>query len=304
MKEIIYIDVLFVINLMVTYFLLMSASAIIKAPAKRLRVLAASAVGGLASGVILLPPLNTFFMLLIRLFLSGILILISFGFGEKRKFIRNIAVFYAVNFVFAGLMMAIWLLFKPKGMMYNNTAVYFNISVFKLILTACVCYVILSLGNKLFRSAAPGNRSYEATVTLGEKSVRVPALLDTGNTLTDGFTGLPVIVADYSAVREIIPEEIRPFFKSEALNTELLPDEWKKHIRAVPYSSIGGRGVLPAFKADKVTVKDVKGETEFMDIITAVTFRGISRGEYGLLLNGLMLEHTGGKRVEKITARH
>ena len=30
------------------------------------------------------------------------------------------AVFYGVNAVFAGLMLAIWLLFKPRGMMYNN----------------------------------------------------------------------------------------------------------------------------------------------------------------------------------------
>ena len=304
MQNIIYIDVLFVINLMVTYFLLMSTSVLIKAPAKRLRILLASVAGGASSAVILLPPLNMIFMLLIKLAFSGIMILIAFGFSEKRRFIRNMAVFYGVNFVFAGLMMAIWLLFKPKGMMFNNITVYFDISVVKLIVTACVCYIILTAANKLFRSAAPKNKSFEATITFGEKSAAALALLDTGNTLTDGFTGRPVIVANYSAVREIIPEEIRAFFKSDAMDTALLPEKWKKHIRVVPYSSIGGSGVLPGFKADKVTVKDIGGETEFFDIVTAVTYKGISRGEYGVLLNGLMFDHMGGKKVEKVTARN
>ena len=57
-----------------------------------------------------------------------------------------------MNFIFAGLMLAVWLVFKPSGMVYNNAAVYFDIDVKLLVLSTVVCYVVLTLFSKLFKN--------------------------------------------------------------------------------------------------------------------------------------------------------
>lgn len=40
--------------------------------------------------------------------------------------------------------------------------------------------------------------------------IRLPAMLDTGNQLTDPITGLPVVVASSSALRPILPAAVKP----------------------------------------------------------------------------------------------
>lgn len=77
--------------------------------------------------------------------MSVLLVLIAFAPKKITVFIKEFAAFFAVNFIFAGLMLAVWLVFKPSGMVYNNAAVYFDIDVKLLVLSTVVCYAVLTL---------------------------------------------------------------------------------------------------------------------------------------------------------------
>ena len=45
---------------------------------------------------------------------------------------------------------------------------------------------------------------------MGKGSVRLPAMLDTGNQLTDPITGLPVVVASSASLKPILPAAVMP----------------------------------------------------------------------------------------------
>ena len=79
----------------------------------------------------------------------------------------------------------------------------------------------------------------------------IKAKVDTGNTLKEPFSGNPVIVTDYKFIKYIIPAELANYFNK---NTETESLKKLKNFRFIPYNTISGNGLLPAFKPDKIKV--------------------------------------------------
>ena len=70
--------------------------------------------------------------------------------------------------------------------------------------TAALCLLLYWLA-ALSPSSMTAVRQVELTV--GEHSVLLPAMVDTGNLLRDPITGLPVLVVPFRAVRVLLPEQ-------------------------------------------------------------------------------------------------
>ena len=151
-KTKIYVDVLVVINIFINYFLLSAASLIVRLKPKRIRLAAGAFAGGAYSLVIFLPNIPNILSVFMNFCMSVLLVLIAFAPKKITVFIKEFAAFFAVNFIFAGLMLAVWLVFKPSGMVYNNAAVYFDIDVKLLVLSTVVCYAVLTLFSKLLNN--------------------------------------------------------------------------------------------------------------------------------------------------------
>ncbi len=169
MQTVLYIDVLVAINVFVTYFLLLASAAVAKIGCGKLRILLAALLGGAYSLIILLPEIHIVLSVLLKLVMLVTIIFTAFGFKNKRRFARITVVFFLVNFLFAGLMLAIWLTLKPNGMMFNNGTVYFDISILTLAVTTAICYAVITVCIKLFKSKAPDNKRYTVCVELGDK---------------------------------------------------------------------------------------------------------------------------------------
>lgn len=74
--------------------------------------------------------------------------------------------------------------------------------------TLAVEGMLLPLGVKLMRKRRERERKpREAILVRGSKSMRVSALIDTGNSLYEPISGRPVCVLDVSALRELFTEE-------------------------------------------------------------------------------------------------
>ena len=72
--NVIYVDVLFGVNMFVHYFLLLATSKICKKRVKFFRMLLGSFVATIFTAVIFLPEVHFIFNFFIRLFISGIVI--------------------------------------------------------------------------------------------------------------------------------------------------------------------------------------------------------------------------------------
>ncbi|MCI8360100.1 MAG: sigma-E processing peptidase SpoIIGA [Clostridiales bacterium] len=246
----VYIDLLFFLNLLVDYFILSLTSRLSGAAAGFLRQLGGAAVGALFSFIIFLPAQSLPVEWLARLAFSAVIILCVYGFGGIRRFLRLLFTFYAVSLLYAGFMLAVWFLCHPAGMAVHNGVVYFSISPIVLLAGAGLAYLVISLGRRLMRRPAAAGQRREIEVRLYGKQVRLTALVDTGHSLTDILSDQPVVVATLSAIKPLLPPETLPAF--EGIGQP--PGDMAGRYRLIPYSVVGGGGLLPAFRCDGACV--------------------------------------------------
>lgn len=130
-------------------------------------------------------------------------------------------------------------------------------------------------------------------VRLGEVTLKLNALIDTGNRLRDPITGSPVILLEYSAVADALPERVRRAFMAFdagdfGLVSELLADSrWLSRFRVIPFVSVGEeRGLLAGFRVDEVRVLGGPRATSSRNAVVGVLMRRVSpEGAFAALLH-------------------
>ena len=253
--NVIYVDVLFGVNMFVHYFLLLATSKICKKRVKFFRMLLGSFVATIFTAVIFLPEVNFILNFFIRFFISGIVTFSTFDFENISKYLSRLFCFYSVSFGYAGIILGLWILLKPKGVLINNGAVYIDISPYVLLLSFLLGYFILLLLRKHFGTDIESGNILKMTVFFEEKRGEIFVLYDTGNKLHDMFSDLPVAVVNIDAVRELFPKELEVCLTNNVEKTLPKDIKHKEKFKIIPYSVVGGTGVLPAIKADKILIE-------------------------------------------------
>lgn len=270
LKTVIYADILVTVNMIVNYFLLRASAAVTGSDYKTFRFFLSSAAGGLFSMIIFIENIPLFVNGIIRIAFLAFMVVLAFGFGTVRAFVKNCSAFFIANFVFAGIMFAVCTFAAPDRAVYKNGIVYFDISILTLTVSSLVCYAVLSLLTRFSRTRAPTRSTYELTVFYNGKQVVGKALYDTGNSLRDSFSGRPVIIAERGFAEMLFGDE-------KDVTHE-------KNFRLIPYSTIGNGGVLPAFMADRISLRRLGETLSAEQVYIAVTDRKIVSGDFCALL--------------------
>ena len=274
MKQTIYIDVLVGVNLFINYFLLLCVSDFLTLEGKRKRLVAAALLGAAYSLTILLPELPPALSLPLRLLMSLSIVLAAFGYRGVRSLIRATVAFYLVSFAFAGMMLVLWHFFAPQGLMIRNSVVYFNISPLVLIVLTIVCYGAVTLFHRITGRRMPEKLNCRIVIERGGRTCSCTARVDTGNTLREPFSGDPVTVVYEPVIAGLIPPK-------ESLN-----------FRLIPFDAVSGRGVLEAFRPDRLTV--FSGGETFETRKVFIAAAKTKLGEFDALLNPDLLQKTSG----------
>lgn len=256
MKQTVYLDVLICLNLFINYFILLACAKFTKIPIRRRRLALGAAVGAASSFIILLPPLPVVPNFLIKLMIAFFVVLATFGLHDLKAFFKNTAIFLLISLCFGGAMIALWFLLKPSGMVINNGAVYFNISPLLLALSTLVCYALLRVFTRLLQARLPQKTVSRVKIVNGGRTCELLGKLDTGNSLIEPFSQSPVIVADFQAVQPVVPEEIKAYYAAPGATSFMQKSTAYPKIRLVPFASVGGEGILPAFKPKQVFIDD------------------------------------------------
>ncbi|GHU91687.1 sporulation sigma-E factor-processing peptidase [Clostridia bacterium] len=240
--SVVYIDEVFLLNLTLNYLLLLLSARLAGIPFKRRRLGLGALLGAGYAVLAAIPGFGWVGMPWIRAAASVPIALIAVGRG--RYFWRGLLLFWVSSFVLAGAVTALGLR---------------NISITPLIVTAAAAYLILTLTLKGFArygASGKGAKIVQVTASVAERAVTFDALVDTGHALTDPMTGQSVLVADLACVSPLLPPEVRRLIDENALSkpVELLARISEPKLRLIPYQTIGGRGMLLAFRPDKLTV--------------------------------------------------
>lgn len=260
---IVYADVLITLNLFVNFFILWFTCRICRERFRFGRLILASLVGAAFSLYIFLPPTGMFTETVFRLVVSALIVILAFGFSSIKSLVRRVALFFAVSFLYAGAMMGIWAIWKPDRLAINNGVVYLDISPAVLIVATLFSYTALSLIRFFSAKQAYAGKRCRLKITYGENSVTLTALVDTGHSLIDALSQREVIIIEKSlALRlcEKIPDSV-------TVPSEQAPNGF----RLIPYSVVGGGGLLPAFLPDKVELIEDKKSTEIREVLLGVS---------------------------------
>lgn len=254
----IYIDVLLILNIYVNYFLLRATARLTHTVITGRRLAVTAAIGSLTSLTILLPPLGAMLNLLIKIAAALLLVFIAFGKRKPRTYIYLCGIFFVVNFVFAGVVMAMSLLLNPSRMLTNNSSLYIDFSLLNLIIFTAASYFAVCFIRRGLDKSAVGDKKFRVIINMGAKSVDLPAISDSGNLLRDAFSGAPVIVCGLEELGGIIP--------CRGAVDEL------KGFRMIPCSTVTGSSVIPVFRPDRVSIyTEGSSEKKNVDALVGIT---------------------------------
>ncbi len=245
---VVYADVLIAVNFYINYFLIRGTSVLLRRKITSKRCIFAAAVGALMSLVIFLPSLPFWLSTLIKAASSIVLVWVAFGTARAPEMIINILCFLIISFVYAGLMLALWILCAPFGMFYRNGAVYFDIPIVAVALFTVFAYAIVRFVHYIMTKRSLTMTVREITIFSGEHRIKLEGIADTGNSLCDPFSGKPAIICHIDHISHIIPPAVISYLNGDFTAVE--------GVRLAPCSTIMGELLIPVFKADKIIIGD------------------------------------------------
>ncbi len=223
----VYVDGIMALNFLVDFLLLLGTNRISGFPTDWKRLTAAAALGAAYSGACLLPDFRFLGNYLWRgVSLMGIG---SLAFGWNRSALRRCGLFALLSLALGGLVLCLGKA-DVKVLLLSASGLW------------CLC--------RLCVEGAMGSRDYVPLELFhGDRSVKLLALRDTGNTLRDPITGEQALVIASSAAAKLTgltEQQIRN--PVDTMAQRCLPG-----LRLIPFKTVGqGSGMMLAMGLDRV----------------------------------------------------
>lgn len=248
-----YLNLVMLLNFLVDFLLILGTNRLSGYPPEWWRSVLAAALGGLYSGVCMIPGfhffMNTFWRLVSLMGMSAV------AFGVSIGAVRRFGIFTLLTMALGGAATG----FGGKGF-------WLPIGV------ACLLLLLCRAGDN-----GTGKEFVPVKITYDGNVVNVIALKDTGNSLKDPVTGESVMVIGAQTAMHLLG------LNKEQLLTpmETLAGSSIRGLRLIPYRSIGGSGMLLAKRFPDVQIGSRKGSA-----IVAFAPETIGRGEGYQALTG------------------
>lgn len=245
-----YIDVFFLVNFVMDYLMLLIVKKALSCTATHGRLCIGALAGALGTCAVVIIPMPSFIKIIcLHTLINTLMVIIGLRAYKNHIFWKAFFLVYVTGFLLGGVMN--WLSQYVGG--------YFRVGcLFAAILTVCYCLVTTTFR---FLEYLWKLKEFQCEVTLcmGNSSLRVKAVIDSGNGLFDTLTGKPVHIIDRKAIEKLTEKE-----KIQKL-------------RYIPCRTINKEeGVLPVVTIDKMCIH---GKTEK---IVELPLIGIS-GQHGFL---------------------
>ena len=227
----IYLDLVFFINFFFDFLLLLVVKFLLKRNVGIKRIILGALLGA-TSILFLFLPLNQVTLFLLKVIISILMILTTFGFQNKNYFFKNILYLYFNSILLGGFLyfLNIEFSYKNTGLIFFHNGFSINF-ILILILSPIIFYFYIKQEKEL---KIKNTYHYQVEVYYNHKVKKYSAYLDTGNKLYDPYFHKPIILLydpDFGKIE-------KPVY--------------------IPYHTLDHTGILEAFKADKIVVDKTK----------------------------------------------
>ncbi|MBQ8600874.1 MAG: sigma-E processing peptidase SpoIIGA [Clostridia bacterium] len=266
---IIYVDILFFTNFLMDTLLLATTALIAGRKVRPWRLLGAAAAGALFGCLLFFAALPAALLFLIKIAIPAGLILLAFPFERFSSYGRTALTFLAANLLFGGGMYAFYAFTDAGSHMRTANGIYYMDLPLWLLLLLSFGFYALARG---FFHLLDQRKEKNYLHTLTVDGTDLLALLDTGNSLYDPISLLPVVLSEWDALP--LPEELlRAVLHQDATALPVLLEQFPHlHLRLLPYTdATGARTLLYAYKP-----KELKIDGQERAALIALTLQSLS----------------------------
>ena len=259
---IVYGDLLFLVNFSMDFLCFYFSCLLLHKKMPMMRVLMASAVGGIYSVISLFLRVSeelAFLLDLLSLFLMCVIVYYSRGLKTRTLF-KAIALYFIVSALLGGTMTAIFSLLNRLDFIWERADLSDGIDVWVFSLLAILGSMVTLNGGRIFRSF---NSAREAKLKIESEngSVILRALVDSGNLATEPISGKAVAFVKLEACEKLLTKEECECFSGD-MDISLMPLHIASKIRIIPGKTVSGELYLVAIKFNKVSILDIKKEID------------------------------------------
>lgn len=268
MHLVVYIDLIFLINVVMDFIILFIMKELLHETTTLQRISIASVTASFGSCVAIVIHLPVILRFLLLYGLVSIIVLhIAFTMKGIRDYVIKMVSFFGVAFFLDGFVHFMYYRLEMeqyfKSLLCNT-----GLNAISLI------YLIAAIGGVILVypfAALIVNQIRENILLLRkvelrnhDKTIKGTGLMDTGNMLFDPISGEPVIIAEFSWVRELftVKEQLKlaSYMKMNHVRNEGLQpaegsEEQPMRIRMIPFHSVGEEeGMLVAVRLDSILI--------------------------------------------------
>ena len=271
-----YLDLYFLENLMMNFFVLQMTGHVTRSRKPVWKVMLIAAAASLAACVMILLPVHRHVFLSATLsFFSGCAMATAGCGNRNQKETKHaVTVFWMLTFVMGG----IWQFFIQILDMAFFCAIPAGYA---------TVWMIWRFGNQKRK-----NRQYlcDVKITHHKREVQIKALLDSGNQLQQPGSGRPVHILDVSVVRQLLDEE--ELQELECMIRLESPKTGTGTFTYIPFRTIGNdHALMPMLVLETLHIKHGESAWNTKQNLAAVSKRTVSSaGEYQMILHPQILE--------------
>lgn len=288
----IYIDVVFIENLVMNYIILLATGMVLKLSLNHIRMIITATLGAIYTVMTYIFPIEIYSNFFFKIFLSIIIIYISYNPKNNKMFFKQLVVFYLISFVFGGAAFFLIYIIKPQDILMKNGLFLGTYPLKTIVLAAIVAFAIILITFKIVKSKFSKNDIYkEINISINGKVVRLKAILDTGNMLKEPITGKPVIVVEHTSLYSILPSEIldnlEQILGGDFKNvSEDIKNKYITKLKFIPFSSLGKQnGMLLGMIPEFVEIIGDENKKKIKDIVIGIYNKSLTKdGKYRAIM--------------------
>lgn len=237
----VYLDLVILLNFGFDLILLFCVAIILRRTTTLKRLLLASLIGSITI-ISMFVELNSFSLFLIKVLISIIMVLVTFGFRDIKYTLNNLFYLYTSSILLGGFLYFLNLQFsyKNEGLLFYYNGLSINV-ILLIILSPIIIYAYIKQAKNLKNNYS---NYYNIDIYLkNNEIITATAFLDTGNKLEDPYKKRPIILLN---------------------NNKIKLDDDLQRLLLVPYESLNNHGLLKCIIPEKIFIEGIGFRENFL----------------------------------------
>lgn len=280
----VYIDVVFLENLILNVIILYATSLIAKTNLKIIRTLISASIGSIYAIMYYIFQIGLYSNIIFKFVLSVIMIYVAFNPKEFKTLLKVLILFYLTSFVFGGASLSVIYLVNAQRINIQNGMIIGKYTMNTIFTGIIIAFIVIVIAFKIIKSKISKNDLFcDIRFKINNKEIKTKAMLDTGNLLKEPITNIPVVVVEHKLLYDVIPNEILDNIENilggdlEDISDEVKSDYISK-LKVIPFTSLGKQnGILLGIKADELIVEEMNSEKKIDKVIIGIYNKELSK---------------------------